>query len=106
MELGMLELRGSLEAAVLKILKTEKLHGYAIVKKLNEMDQTIFKTGEGTIYPLLLGMEKKNLITSTFDGRRKIYSISEEGGEFLLKLREEWFNISLFMNQLVGGRSL
>ncbi len=56
-------MRGTLEGCILQILYRETTYGYQIVTSLTEYGFEDIK--EGTIYPLLVRLEKKNYISST-----------------------------------------
>ena len=57
-------MKGILESCILKIIEKYETYGYEIVVQLQNYGFGDMK--EGTIYPLLLRLEKKNLITATF----------------------------------------
>jgi DNA-binding PadR family transcriptional regulator len=66
----------------LLLLKTDSRHGYEVIDKIKEM------TGEepstSHIYPFLTELEENNYITSEKGSRgKKIYSLTEEGEEFV-----------------------
>ena len=68
-----------------------------IVMKLQEFGFEDMK--EGTIYPLLVRLEKKKMITSQFrpsplGPSRKYYSLTQEGEELLKEFEVCWRNIS------------
>ena len=69
-------MRGTLEGCILQILYRETTYGYQIVTSLPEYGFEDIK--EGTIYPLLVRLEKKNYISSTLRpsplGPRRKYS--------------------------------
>lgn len=50
-------MRGTLEGCILKIISVETTYGYEIVMKLQDFGFEDMK--EGTIYPLLVRLEKK-----------------------------------------------
>ena len=90
-------MRGTLEGSILKILLDETTYGYEIVMKLQEFGFEDMK--EGTIYPLLVRLEKKKMITSQFrpsplGPSRKYYSLTQEGEELLKEFEVCWRNIS------------
>ena len=57
-------MRGTLEGCILKIISVETTYGYEIVTKLQDFGFEDMK--EGTIYPILVRLEKKNMISSQF----------------------------------------
>ena len=57
-------MKGILEGCILKIIDQEETYGYEIVTRLQDYGFSDAK--EGTLYPLLLRLEKKKLIKGTF----------------------------------------
>ncbi len=56
-------LRGTLEGCILKIINDKETYGYEIAENLKLYG---FKNiSEGTIYPLLIRLEKNNFLNST-----------------------------------------
>ena len=89
-------LKGLLDACVLSIIKEKEVYGYELSQKL--LDSGIGNISEGTIYPVLLRLQKKNLITSEMresdlGPKRKYYFITEEGLVALDEMTEEWNSI-------------
>lgn len=94
---------------VLSILEKENMYGYQMIKKMQEQSNNIFELGEGTLYPILHGLEEKGFITSYWDEtsskKRKYYAITEKGKKQLKEKKEEWKLFSNGINQLLGGVS-
>lgn len=96
-------MRGTLEGAILKILSDNTTYGYEIVMKLEKYGFEGIK--EGTIYPLLVRLEKKGIINSKFrpsplGPSRKYYSITKEGMAYLEEFREHWLQVSASLNEI------
>lgn len=86
-------LKGTLEGCVLKILQKETTYSYEIVMRLNAFGFTDVK--EGTIYPLMLRLEKKHMISSEFKPSplgpsRKYFTLTESGRELLSEFESAW----------------
>lgn len=100
-------LKGSTDMIVLSLLENENMYGYQMIKKLSEKSQNVFEFQEGTLYPILHGLEEKNYITSYWDSvsgkKRKYYSITKEGRKHLAEKKEEWKIFSGGIDQVVGG---
>lgn len=97
-------MRGTLEGCILKILSKEVTYGYEIVMKLEQFGFGEMK--EGTIYPLLVRLERKRFISSEFrpsplGPSRKYYSITEEGSKYLNEFINHWLQISSAVNQIL-----
>ena len=90
-------MKGILESCILKIIDKDETYGYEIVVQLQKYGFTDVK--EGTIYPLLLRLEKKSLITATFKEsplgpKRKYYSLTEEGKQYVDSFYQTWKEIT------------
>lgn len=60
-------LKGSTTMLILEMLKDENMYGYQMIKRLSEKSENIFELKEGTLYPILHGLEENDLITSYWD---------------------------------------
>jgi len=77
-------LKGTLKTIVLKLLADNKeMYGYEITQKVKELSGDKIQITEGSLYPLLHGLENEGLVTtkSEFIGKRmrKYYSLSIQG---------------------------
>lgn len=76
-----------LDALILKILLSSKMHGHQIISELREQSDNFFNLQTGTVYPLLQSLEKRGLIsaqTALISKReRKVYSITQAGIAYL-----------------------
>ena len=92
---------------VLNLLKNSNMYGYEMIKKLKEKSENVFELKEGTLYPILHGLEEKVFITSYWDEtgakRRKYYAITEKGKKQLKDKEEEWKIFSNGINKVIGG---
>ena len=52
---------------VLSILEKEDMYGYKMIRKMADESNNIFELQEGTLYPILHGLEEKGFITSYWD---------------------------------------
>ena len=99
-------LKGILEGCLLAIMKEKEVYGYELAEKLEDYGFDSFS--EGTIYPLLLRMQKEKLIASelrksTAGPKRKYYAITEKGEEELEAFKERWLELSKSVNQVLEG---
>ena len=86
-------MKGILEGCILKIIDQSETYGYEIVVKLQENGFQDVK--EGTLYPLLLRLEKKKLILASYKPSplgpsRKYYSLTRDGREYLDSFYVNW----------------
>lgn len=72
---------GSTSMLVLALLKEKEMYGYQIIEELERRSNKVFQLKEGTLYPILHGLEKDRLVaareTETVNGRvRRYYAIT------------------------------
>lgn len=98
-------MRGTLEGCILKILSDDTTYGYEVVTKLEEYGFEDIR--EGTIYPLLVRLEKRGIIDSEFrpsplGPSRKYYSITPEGRAYLEEFIKHWQQVAVSINTIFG----
>lgn len=83
-----------LRMLILAVLERQSEHGYAIAQAIKVRSDGLLTTSEGTLYPVLHGLEAEALIESQereVGGRvRREYHLTERGLDVLSKLRGEW----------------
>jgi len=97
-------LKGTLEACILQLIKNKDMYGYEITEQLSKYGLDI--VAQGTIYPLLMKLEKENLVVSylkesNFGPPRKYYSITEEGNKYIVNFKDVWSNISTTITEIL-----
>lgn len=100
-------LKGILNGCLLSIIKDGEIYGYELASKLVTYGFDSFS--EGTIYPLLLRMQKEKLISATLKKsiagpKRKYYSLTEKGEEELKLFIERWDQLSFAVNNVLKKR--
>lgn len=98
-------MRGTIEGCILKILENETAYGYDIVTKLQSFGFQGLR--EGTIYPLLLRLEKKNMLVaairpSPLGPPRKYYTLTDAGRGLLAEFESCWREISAAVNTVLS----
>lgn len=100
--------KGSTSILILSLLSKEDMYGYQITAELKKLSKNVFELKEGTLYPMLHGLENENVIESYWlDGengkRRKYYKITELGKKLLKDKKDEWEIYSNAVNTVLGG---
>ena len=98
-------LKGVLTGCILQLLLKEELYGYTLSERL--ADNGFSDISNGTIYPLLLSMEKKGWIVgqmreSETGPKRKYYAVTALGQEELLHFKYQWQLLKKNVNQVIG----
>lgn len=88
-------LKGSIPIMVLKLFTNGDLYGYQVIKELESLSHGVFSFKEGTLYPILHGLEKSSSIESYWQeseiGRkRRYYHITPQGENYLNQKISEW----------------
>ena len=86
---------GTLELLILRVVQSDKLHGYAIGKRIRETSLGALEVEEGALYPALHRLQKKGHLTSewgrTDTGRRaKFYALTGSGTQVLSEESKRW----------------
>ena len=73
-----------IQLLILRILYETKLHGYALIEKINSFQSGRRPIQPGSLYTILRRMEKDGLLDSTWDDKnsrlnRRVYTLSESG---------------------------
>lgn len=71
--------RGFIQIAILHLLKEEPMHGYQIMKELEERSNGAYSASAGTVYPALQELLERNLIELDTETDKKVYSINDNG---------------------------
>ena len=101
-------LRGSTVMLILSLLEERTMYGYEIIKEIDKKSNGVFEFKEGTLYPLLHGLESDGYLESYWDKgegnrKRKYYSVTPKGRKHTKKKKEEWTVFSRTMEKVIGG---
>ncbi len=81
--------RGDFAGLVLSVLQVKPMHGYEIMKAVEERFQGVYKPSPGSIYPALRSLLAKGYVTVTGGERRKTYRITAKGQAYLKTCRSQ-----------------
>ena len=88
-------LRGTLDLLILKALSLERMHGWSIAQRLEQLTNDALRIGAGSLYPALQRMEERGLVASewgvTRENRRaKYYELTAAGRRALGEESRSW----------------
>jgi DNA-binding PadR family transcriptional regulator len=72
---------GFLKLTLLTLVSKGPLHGYALMKQIERLTDEEWKPSPGSIYPALQELVRDGLVTSSTQGRKKVYAITPQGRE-------------------------
>lgn len=79
---------GALEMMVLRTLKRQPLHGYALAQQIKKISDDLLQIEEGSLYPALQRLLKERLVKaewgiSSTNRRVRIYKLTAAGAKHL-----------------------
>lgn len=97
-------LKGTLEGCILAILSQQETYGYEIVQQLQRYG--FGRIAEGTIYPLLLRLEKNQSVRAAYRPSglgpvRKYYSLTEQGRQELQAFYQNYAELTRAIGRLL-----
>ncbi len=75
--------RGDLKYMILELLRDRPMHGYEVMRALEETAHGAYKASPGSVYPTLQSLEDDGYVASEEKDGRKVYTITDWGLEFL-----------------------
>lgn len=96
-------LKGTLEGCILKVIGDTETYGYEISEKLKANGISV--VSEGTIYPLLLRLEKNEMLAAVYKDsslgpKRKYYTLTKKGKASLHEFYLNWCELQKFVDTL------
>jgi len=73
--------KGEVRAAILALLADQPMHGYQIIREIEERSGGSWKPSAGSVYPTLQLLADEGAIMAEESNGRKIYSLTEAGRE-------------------------
>ena len=101
-------LSGSTTLLVLSLLSRGDMYGYEMIAVLDARSDHTFALKEGTLYPILHGLENEGAVKSYAreapTGRtRKYYHITPKGLRLLEEQKQAWVSFSEKVNAILAG---
>jgi len=92
-------LQGTLDLLILRALRTEAMHGWAISERIETISQDVLQVNQGSLYPALHRLEHRGWIKAEWGvselGRRaRFYSLTAAGRKQLEVETDDWGRLS------------
>ena len=92
-------LQGTLDLLILRALRTEAMHGWAVSERIQQISQDVLQVNQGSLYPALHRLEHHGWIKAEWRiselGRRaRFYSLPGSGRKQLELEAENWNKLS------------
>jgi len=103
-------MKGSTSIMILSLLEEKDMYGYQITQALREKSENVFDLKEGTLYPMLHGLENGQAVEAYWveaenGKRRKYYRITPDGLKLLRYKKNEWKTFTKAVSFVIGGPS-
>lgn len=73
--------RGDVRTAILAVLAEQPMHGYQIIREIEERSGGSWKPSAGSVYPTLQLLADEGLIVAEVSESRKTYALTDAGRE-------------------------
>ena len=98
--------QGTLDLLILKILRLEPMHGWAISQRLKQVSGGVLQVSDGSLYPALHKLEQEGWITAEWkptenNRRAKFYSLTRPGRRQLETEAANWERLSVAITNIV-----
>ena len=81
--------RGQLKFVMLSLLKDQPRHGYDLMRALEEHFHGFYTPSPGSVYPTLQMLEDQGYVTGTEQDGKRVYTLTDEGRQFLAEHQAE-----------------
>jgi PadR family transcriptional regulator, regulatory protein PadR len=99
-------LPGTLDLLILRTLHTDRLHGWAIAERIQQISQDVLQINQGSLYPALHRLEHQGWVqadwaVSELGRRAKYYRLTPSGRRQLTIEAGDWARMSTAINRVL-----
>ena len=100
-------LQGTLDLLILRVLQAGPMHGFGIAQKIHLLSADVLKVEEGSLYPAVYRMERKNWIEAEWgvsenNRRAKFYKLTRKGRKQLATETANWAKLTEAIGQVIA----
>ena len=91
--------QGTLDLLIMRVIATEKLHGWAIAQRNQLLSKDVLQVNQGSLYPALQRLERQGWIVADWGAsennrRARFYRLTAAGRRRLEEERADWDRLS------------
>lgn len=99
---------GAIEMMVLRLLRQEPMHGYALVQRIQQTSNHLLQVEEGSLYPALQRLLKDGLVAaewgvSSTNRRVRVYRLTAAGARHLTQQVSSFTRMFEGINLVLAG---
>ena len=94
---------GDMKYVILKLLQDKPMHGYEVMKELEQHTRGCYKPSPGSVYPTLQWLDDEGLVRCEKVEGKKIYSITDDGRAFLSEHKSTVDEIFDRLDEMIDG---
>jgi transcriptional regulator len=99
-------LPGTLDLLILRTLQTERLHGWAVAERIQQISEDVLQINQGSLYPALHRLEHQGWIeadwaVSELGRRAKYYRLTPAGRRQLTIEAGDWARMSAAIDRVM-----
>ncbi len=94
--------KGELKYVILGLIADKPMHGYEIIRTLEERSHGFYAPSPGAVYPTLQFLEEAGHVSASEQEGKKVYAITDDGRRFLAERSELAEGIKKHMGDLWG----
>jgi DNA-binding PadR family transcriptional regulator len=80
--------RGDVRSALLAVLAEQPMHGYDLIRELEERSGGMWRPSPGSVYPTLQMLEDEGLVSVEERDGKKVYTLTDAGREEVERRKE------------------
>jgi DNA-binding PadR family transcriptional regulator len=96
--------KGDIKYVILNLLKDKPSYGYEIMHSLEDNSHGFYSPSAGSVYPTLQMLEDIGYVSSSERDGKKVYTVTDEGKNFLVEHRESIHRIKSHMRDWQDDR--
>ncbi len=75
--------RGDLKFVILRLIMEKPMHGYEVMRALEQESCGMYRASPGSVYPTLQMLEDEGYVEADEASGKKVYNITDEGRDYL-----------------------
>lgn len=99
-------LQGTLDLLVLRVLRSDAMHGWGIAQQLQQISRDVLQVNQGSLYPALHRLEERGWITAEWgtsenNRRARYYRLTAAGRRQLAQETASWEDFVLAVSRVL-----